>query len=250
MEKIGDVAKRVADQLSRAQTTPPGKSRPACTGSAGTKKVTEEAISQEDRALQAELRAQMARASGLPLETRAAMRLSTLKLRRGVKGLREALEGARAVLRRELAWLTLCGTVGLGKTHIAVAIGWEWLEQGRVCRYAQVSRLLVWLRRTYDFTPEQAFELREPRFETVFGWYLDAPLLILDDLGTEKLTDWAAEKLDTLIDHRYVKGLPLVVTTNVPAAQLSPRIASRLQDRRLGRVVTLSGPDYRIQGEG
>jgi hypothetical protein len=73
-------------------------------------------------------------------------------------------------------------------------------------------------------------------------------LLILDDLGTEKLTDWAAEKLDTLIDHRYIKGLPLVVTTNVPAAQLSPRIASRLQDRRLGRVVTLSGPDYRISG--
>lgn len=78
---------------------------------------------------------------------------------------------------------------------------------------------------------------------------LDAPLLILDDLGTEKLTDWAAEKLDTLIDHRYIKGLPLVVTTNVPAAQLSPRIASRLQDRRLGKVVTLSGPDYRVQGE-
>ncbi len=188
----------------------------------------------------------MARGSFLPLETKETMRLSTLKLRRGVKGLREALACARAVLRRELAWLTLCGTVGLGKTHIAVAVGWEWLEQGRVCRYAQVSRLLERLRRTYDFTPEQAFELRGPRVETVFGWDLDAPLLILDDLGTEKLTDWAAEKLDTLIHHRYIKGLPLVVTTNVPAAQLSPRIASRLQDRRLGRVLTLSGPDYRI----
>ena len=55
-------------------------------------------------------------------------------------------------------------------------------------------------------------------------------------------------KLDTLIDHRYIKGLPLVVTTNVPAAQLSPRIASRLQDRRLASVVTLSGP--RVQSEG
>ena len=210
---MGDILKRGGVLSRRDPTTPPGKSRPAGTGNAGTKNGTAGAMNQEDRALQEELRAQMVRASGLPLETRAAMRLSTLKLRRGVKGLREALAGARAVLRQELAWLTLCGTVGLGKTHIAVAIGWEWLEQGRMCRYA---------------------------------WYLDAPLLILDDLGTEKLTDWAAEKLDTLIDHRYIKGLPLVVTTNVPAAQLSPRIASRLQDRRLGRVVTLSGPDYRI----
>jgi len=205
--------------------------------------------SQEEQDLQAEMRALMVRASGLPLETKETLRLSTLKPRRGVKGLRAAVEGARAILRRELAWLTLCGTVGLGKTHIAVAIGWEWLEQGRACRYAQVSRLLERLRRTYDLTPEQAFEQREPRFETVFGWYCDTPLLILDDLGAEKLTDWAVSQLDALVDHRYIRGLPLVVTTNILMSELPPRIASRLQDRRLGRVVAVSGPDYRTSGQ-
>ena len=175
------------------------------------------------------------------------MRLSTLVKRPQAKSLEQARRAAQDVLAQKLAWLTLCGTVGLGKTHIAIAIGWEWLEQGRVCRYAQVSRLLERLRRTYDFTPEQAFELRQPRFETVFGWYCDTPLLILDDLGLEKLTDWAAEKLDTLIDHRYIRGLPLIVSSNVLLSELPPRIADRLQDRRLGRVIALSGPSFRVQ---
>ena len=237
MERLGDSIKKDGD----GEQWPPPRGlsgRPEHSGSNGM-------MSQETWEFQAEWRAQVVRVSGLPLETRETMRLSTLKPRRGVKGLPAALEGARAFLCQKLAWLTLCGTLGLGKTHIAVAIGWEWLEQGRVCRYAQVGRLLERLRRTYDFTSEQAFELREPRFETVFGWYCDTPLLILDDLGTEKLTDWAAEKLDTLVDHRYIRGLPLVVSTNLLLSELPPRIADRLQDRRLGRVVTLSGPSYR-----
>ena len=237
MEKLGDILK------SRGGAGPGGlplpkslNKKPGGEDSAGTRR-----MSQEDQ----ELQDLVVRASGLPLETRASLRLSTLKLRRGVKGLREALEGAQAVLSQELAWLTLQGSCGLGKTHLAGAIGWEWLAQGRVCRYAQVSRLLERLRRTYDFTPEQAFELRQPRFEEVFKWYADTPLLILDDLGAEKLTDWAGSQLDALVDHRYIRGLPLVVTTNVLLSELPPRIASRLQDRRLGRVITLSGPDYR-----
>lgn len=195
-----------------------------------------------------ELKALTIRASGLPLETRETHRLSLLKRRRDVKGLPQALEAARDILAQRLAWLTLTGDLGIGKSHIAMGIAWAWLEVGRHCRYSIVSRLLERLRRTYDLTPEQMWETKEPRFEQVYAWYCGTPLLVLDDLGMEKLTEWALEKLDYLVDYRYLRRLPLVVATNTVIDRLPPRIASRLQDRRLGRVVPLSGPDYRVSG--
>ena len=194
------------------------------------------------------LKALAIEASGLPPNTEG-MRLETLKPRRELKGLSAAGRAARLLLEQKLCFLTLVGEKGVGKTHIGVGIARGWLDQDRQCLYAQVSRLLERLKHTYDFTPEQAFELHEPTFDRLFSRYCDTPLLILDDLGVEKPTEWAAEKLDTLVDHRYIRHLPTVVTTNILLPQLPGRIADRLDDGRLGQVILLTGPSYRTAGK-
>jgi DNA replication protein DnaC len=64
----------------------------------------------------------------------------------------------------------------------------------------------------------------------------EAPLLILDDLGTQSSTPWAQEKLFQLINHRYTAQLPTVVTTNLPLEELGERLRTRLGDPNLSQV--------------
>jgi DNA replication protein DnaC len=74
----------------------------------------------------------------------------------------------------------------------------------------------------------------------------DAPVLILDDLGTESATVWAREKLFQLINHRYNTGMPMVVTTNHRPEEIDGRILSRLNDRALGPgPIWVEAQDYR-----
>ena len=73
------------------------------------------------------------------------------------------------------------------------------------------------------------------------------PLLLLDDLGAAKTSEWTEELTYRLINHRYEHMLPTLITTNLPTAELrtalGDRVASRLAEMT-DRVV-LTGPDRR-----
>ncbi|WNI19144.1 LAGLIDADG family homing endonuclease [Actinacidiphila sp. ITFR-21] len=80
------------------------------------------------------------------------------------------------------------------------------------------------------------------------------PLLLLDDLGTEKISEWTEEATYRLLNDRYNECRPLIVTSNFPTRsdvgedlsdRLGGRIASRLSE--LTTVVVLEGPDLRRQ---
>jgi DNA replication protein DnaC len=72
-------------------------------------------------------------------------------------------------------------------------------------------------------------------------------VLLLDDLGAEKETEWTQEQLYRVINHRYNEGLPTLIAGNVPLDEIEPRIASRIRDTRIGQVIVLTGPDYRTR---
>jgi DNA replication protein DnaC len=72
------------------------------------------------------------------------------------------------------------------------------------------------------------------------------PVLLLDDLGSEKRSPWTDEQMYRLLNHRYNEGLPTVVASNVLLEELEPRIASRMQDSSLAQVVLLAGEDQRL----
>ena len=139
--------------------------------------------------------------------------------------------------------VTFVGPPGSGKTHLLEAIGRQFLDQGRTVRYELVAHLLQRLRSSYAINEESRV------MEVCFG----ADVLLLDDLGLEKPSDWVREQITSLVDERWRNNRLLVVGTNESHTtieeRLGSRISSRLFDRTSGKskVVYLVTGDYRAQ---
>ncbi len=134
-------------------------------------------------------------------------------------------------------WLLLQGGFGCGKTHLAAAIANFSVGIGVPTLFITVPDLLDSLRFTYN-NPESTFEERFDEIRT-------APLLVMDDFGTQNATAWAQEKLFQILNYRYINRLPLVITTNLLLEQIEGRIRSRLEDPELVTPVYIQAPDYR-----
>jgi len=134
-------------------------------------------------------------------------------------------------------WLLLQGGYGCGKTHLAAAIANFAVGVGVPTLFLTVPDLLDLLR--FSFNSE------DTTFEDRFNEIRNAPLLVLDDFGTQNATAWAQEKLFQIVNYRYINRLPLVVTTNAPLDEIEERIRSRLKDPDLVSVLHINVPDYR-----
>lgn len=135
--------------------------------------------------------------------------------------------------------LVLSGPNGTGKTHAALACARDWLQRGKYAYFTLTIELLDALRSTFNRQSERTAEdiLRLP---------LAVDLLILDDLGAETNTDYAAEKLFLVIDSRMRKRLPTVITTEItPATAPRSRLWSRVFGDRLVTVIHTEGQDRR-----
>lgn len=146
------------------------------------------------------------------------------------------------VLKRN-SGLLLWGDVGSGKTYLAACIANALMETGvavRFTNFAQVLNELFQVQAKADYLER----LCSP------------PLLILDDLGSERGTDYAREQVFGVIDRRYRAGKPLIVTTN-----LVPRQMQETADKGLKRIysrilelcpicVRIAGPDFRARNAG
>ena len=165
---------------------------------------------------------------------------------RGLRGeSRRNLEGAFRLARHWAdqpdGWLVFLGSNGCGKTHLAAAITGYRLEQGDKVAFANVPDLLDELRATFaPGSPE--------RFDRRFRRLLEAPLLVLDDLGAQQASAWAGEKLYQILNHRHLQRTPTIVTTNRELKDMEPRIASRLADLQTSTVYQFTAPDYRTGG--
>ncbi|MFB7461039.1 ATP-binding protein [Streptomyces sp. NPDC056188] len=134
--------------------------------------------------------------------------------------------------------LLIAGPTGTGKTYQAYGAIRALLSRGVRLRWEATTTadLYARLRPRADHDAERDLQT-----------LARSPLLLLDDLGAAKTSEWTEELTYRLINHRYEHLLPTLITTNLPTAELrttlGDRVASRLAEMT-DRVV-LTGPDRR-----
>lgn len=137
----------------------------------------------------------------------------------------------------------LHGLPGRGKTWAAACCVLLALKRGESARFTTAKDLLDDLRAEYDGKGSGALKRA--------GGY---GLLVLDDLGMERPTEWAMEQVSALIDTRCARHLPTVVTSNYPLGELGRRWGgmegARLVSRLRGACeeVEMTGSDRRVHG--
>lgn len=134
--------------------------------------------------------------------------------------------------------LTLAGTPGVGKSHLADAAASHLLD----------AKEDVLFRKEAGLVSEFQAGVRTGQTEDLLRAYSAVPWLVIDDFGLPATTDWSRTMEDRLVDARWTGaqgGLRTLITTNMLARELPARAASRLKDVVLARVVAIKAPDYR-----
>ncbi len=147
--------------------------------------------------------------------------------------------------------LGLVGPVGCGKTSLLVTayklVAPRLLEYPSVpaaaIRFVSVLDMFDLWRNSFD----EDRRTGEPRFAQLFKRCAEARLLILDDLGAERPTEWTQEQLNKLIDYRARNELPTWFTTNCSLEELEQLLTPRTYSRLLyqAEVLEVTGPDLR-----
>ncbi len=177
-------------------------------------------------------------------------------------GLREAIVAGESLL--------LSGGCGTGKTHLAVGLAKYWvgvsaLKEKEYYAGRDKEREFTgetWEKRVYFLSALEFFFELKNTFDgsgseaEVLSKYDSVTLLVIDDLGAEKVSDWSRQMMFLLIDRRYRDCKQTIITTNLAPDKLAKEIDDRIMSRicEMGRVVILTGPDKRIKtaagGEG
>lgn len=160
---------------------------------------------------------------------------------------------------RDGTGLLIIGKIGTGKTHLAVGIIKELiLHKGISCLFYDYRELLKQIQNSYNATVQTTeLDVLRPVFET--------DVLVLDELGAVKPTEWVWDTVSLILNTRYNDNRTTIITTNFedqPAAgaaisisaaraaraeTLGDRIGERMRSRlhEMCRVVTLDGTDFR-----
>lgn len=140
--------------------------------------------------------------------------------------------------------LRLWGNYGCGKTHLAAAIVNNLLAKNVPCMFVVVPELLDYIRQgvkdeTKAKTAVQLIDMAK-----------NIDVLVLDDLGAEKPSEWVKEQLFILINSRYEKQLTTIVTTNYSSTRLIEQLGQRIISRLLEMTTPIAldyAEDYRLK---
>lgn len=145
--------------------------------------------------------------------------------------------------------LLLMGPCGVGKTHLAVATIKALIEKGISCLFYDFRDLLKEIQNSYN-PVSQSSELG------VLAPIYEADVLVLDELGAMKPTDWVRDTMTQIINNRYNDHKVTILTTNYTDEPSNPneetltdRVGVRLRSRmhEMCKTVIIKGSDYRIE---
>lgn len=143
--------------------------------------------------------------------------------------------------------LLLMGPCGVGKTHLSVAILRGLIEKDVPCLFYEFGALLKEIQDSYN-AASRSSELN------VLAPVYEAEVLVLDELGAVKPTDWARDTMQQIIGRRYNEKQLTIFTTNyldergcLKEETLEERIGVRLRSRlrEMCRTLVVEGEDFR-----
>ena len=165
--------------------------------------------------------------------------------------------------------LLFVGSVGVGKTHLSVGIIKDLIrEKGIHCLFCDYRELLKSIQNSYNpQVPATEMEILQPVF--------DAEVLVLDELGAVRSTEWVFDTVNYILNSRYNENKTTIITTNFPdgpeetkveidnlrspaAAEraarretLGDRIGERMRSRlhEMCKKVEIEGPDFRLHSK-
>ncbi len=119
------------------------------------------------------------------------------------------------------------GNVGAGKTHTAIVLANELMEREMVeVLFLNIPETITRIKNTFD----SEIKSEDSR---LFDRMKEMEMLILDDIGVEKYSDWLSDQMYQIIDHRWKNRKPMVLTSNLSLEDLSkkykPQVASRIR---------------------
>ena len=146
---------------------------------------------------------------------------------------RTATQAAKEFATEPSGWLAFQGSTGSGKTHLAAAIVNSIIDRGSPAKY--ISALEV-----PDLLRNERFEENESAEGGSFPSLLNAPVLVIDDLGAQQATNWVDSKIDQLLTHRFNGRMPTVIVLAKSIDEMPERIAMKVDDPSLSRVEQLT----------
>lgn len=125
------------------------------------------------------------------------------------------------------------GSVGTGKTFATSCICNELMNNGKTALVMNLGLYLMKIKREWAEAEND-----------VLNYVKTCDLLVIDDLGIEKVTEFVLEKVFTLIDTRYRSGKPMIITSNLSLEEIRKTFGERISDRISEKCL-----EYQIIGE-
>ena len=164
---------------------------------------------------------------------------NTFRSRKGYPSVAESLHLVSTwALGGGCPMLTLAGTPGVGKTHLAQAAASSLKTRERTVIYRSEAKLIG----------ELMSRMQTKTTEALLDAVCRTPWLILDDMGVTTQSDWNQSVLDRVINARYElaqeNGGATLITTNVETKDLSARVRRRLIEPGVSQVQPVRAPNY------
>lgn len=171
---------------------------------------------------------------------------STFDSFKPIEGTQTAYERCRdyaVTYNRQSEGLLVWGEYGNGKSHLVASVAHEIQLQGYTVVFQTLPELLERIRQTFNDRSNKETE------KDIMYALLNCELLVLDDIGAEKVSDWVQDVLFRIVDGRYRKKKPILYTSNLKPSELKDRVGGRIYDRMIETSIMVqnTATSYRMK---